>query len=1246
MKFQRSISLLVTFLLTAFTAYGQQPAVSRSGMQPLRPQLRPGMTPARSFSVSLNNSSFIENKGQYNSLSGKGDGSQVVYGGQAGNVQVLFSASGVEFVRYIAEKEEHEGEKDEREERKFETERFSLEFLNANPLAAFTAGDKSPEYFTFMDPADNQRTIIANGFKKIICHDVWPGIDVQYEFPQKGGLKYSFIVHPGADPSRIREKWNGVSGLSKTAKGDIEFISHGEKFTDAAPVAFYEDNSGQVNCSFELKSKNVSFALGNYDATKTLVIDPWTASPGFTSFNSGYDIVMDGSGNIYVYGGQNPYQLKKFTSAGVPIWTYNTAASGYYGDLCVDFIGNPYVVYGPWGDVCVKLTPAGALTWSVTGGSPNAREIYRVFMNPLSSQLSIMGMEMPGTGGQCPMYLQVDPNTGTYAASILHPTNTTGEVRGMCVDVNGDVYGLSYAAVSSSSIPNDNIIWKVDAAGATLGTIIDGYTLGEVDASYTDSEFSGFNGLAVGCALYSFDGLTLKKWDKVTMTLQGSVSVPGGLPYNIGGVYTDPCGNVYVGSPTGVYMYDASLTLVTTQVTTGAVYDVAPGMVPGEILATGAGFFASLTFPTTTCSATLSTSSTPSTSCPCNGTASITAASTLCTSGTFTYQWLPTGGTNDTAFNLCPGTYTVVYTDVQTGVQDSATVTVTGSSPSVSVTSTQVDPTCYGYANGSATANPSGGTAPYTYLWTPGNQTNQTAINLGAGTYVVTVTDSAGCTGTQNITLTQPPGMTFTLASSAPSCSGCNGTATVNASGGSPSYTYNWNSAPVQTTSTATSLCAGTYIVTVTDSTGCFQDTSLTLVANNPVTLTASADSALLCFGDCDGSITAVAGNGTAPYSYSWNTVPVQLTATATNLCQGNYQVTVTDSNNCSQTFAISLTEPTKLTIPVMPPINACAGICGNLGTAPTGGTPGYSFLWNPGNLVGNNVQVCPAVTTTYTLVVTDNNGCSETDSVVFTVLPSPAVAFTADTFQGCEPLCVTFTNNTPGSGSVMWYYGDLAFDNTGQHCYTNGTYDVTLIVVGTNGCTDTLTQTSYITVFPIPTAGFTLPPILPLSEWEPDACFGNTSTGATGWLWNFGDPNDTTSSNLAAPCHTYSDTGVYCVQLVVFNGNGCTDTTVQCLEIIPEGSTIYIPNTFTPNGDTKNEIFIPVGDGISSEKYHFMVFDRWGMLIYETTTWGEGWDGTFHGNKCQQDTYVWKVTCWDESGHYHNLIGHVNLIR
>ncbi len=988
-------------------------------------------------------------------------------------------------------------------------------------------------------------------------------------FDARGGLKYQFVVRPGGDPSEIQMKWNKECALSLDAEGNALITSVVDTFTDHAPSSWMDGTIRiPVTSSFALNGNILSFNVGQYDNNKTLVIDPWTINPGFTTFNDAFDIEPDFAGNIYIYGGSAPYTLKKFTNLGVLIWTYtNVVSSWYYGDFTIDAAGNPFLVYGPWGDQCVQLSPGGVMNYNTNSGVGGSRETYRVECNPITGMMDVMGMEI--VSGLNPMALQINPAGGTYAPATLNPTSTSGEFRAMCIDgTNGDIFGMTWAG-SGSTNPVDNLIWKLNSAYVNQWSIQDGYNLNEIDASSTDSDFSGYNGMAVGCFLFSYDGVNLKKWDKATGALIAQVNVTSNTQYTVGGVATDACGNVYVGTANSVRQYDSGLNLINTVATTGMVFDVQLGINAGEVLACGSGFAQSMTFPVGACAPTTSITSTPSTGCPCDGSATV-AAQVACVSGSFTYSWSPMGGTGSTASNLCPGTYTVIITDIINNIIDTQTVVVTGATVAITATISGVNPTCPNAMDGSATATPTGGTAPYTYLWSPGNQTTQTITGLGPGTYTVFIWDADSCSTQQTITLTAPPPFT---------------------------------------------------------------------VASLPV-------APIMCFGDCNGSVIANPV-GTGPFTYSWNTSPIQTTQTATGLCDGTYIVTVSDINNCTSLDTITITEPTALTLTAGAPASVCSGACANISITPAGGTPAYSYLWMPGAQTTAAITVCPTATTTYTVLVTDANGCQRIDSVQVTILPPPVPVFTVDQQTGCELHCVNFTNQTPGSGTITWIYGDNNQGSSPIHCYSAGTYDVSLIVVGTNGCIDTVTYVGYITSFPNPIASFVVDNDY-VSLWEPDVCATDQSTNAYSWLYDFADPNNPGFDSTQNPCHMYGDTGTYCIELRVTSVDGCVDSTVVCIEVYEETGMVYIPNTFTPNANGLNDYFLPVGTGINPNEYHFMIFDRWGMLIWETHTWGEGWNGVPRGASqiAQIDTYVWKISCKDDLGNNIARIGHVNLIK
>ncbi len=320
------------------------------------------------------------------------------------------------------------------------------------------------------------------------------------------------------------------------------------------------------------------------------------------------------------------------------------------------------------------------------------------------------------------------------------------------------------------------------------------------------------------------------------------------------------------------------------------------------------------------------TSTTPSSRCGTGAVLLIAAAS----SGTLDWYAASSGGSSlgsgtnfTTPSILSTTTYYVAAT--ANGVTSSRTAVIATINPIPTASiSAQTNVNCYGNSTGSATASATGGTSPYTYSWnTTPVQTSITATGLAIGTYTVTATDNKGCTSTANVTITQP---TAALVASVPtkvnvSCYGqSTGTATASATGGTGPYTYSWNTSPVQTTITATGLTAGTYTVTVTDSKGCTSTSNVTITQPSAaLTASISALTNVNCFGQSTGAATASATGGTAPYTYSWNTSPVQTTITATGLAAGTYTVTVTDNKGCTSTANVTITQPTAALVASVP---------------------------------------------------------------------------------------------------------------------------------------------------------------------------------------------------------------------------------------------------------------------------------------------------------------------------------------
>jgi gliding motility-associated-like protein len=348
------------------------------------------------------------------------------------------------------------------------------------------------------------------------------------------------------------------------------------------------------------------------------------------------------------------------------------------------------------------------------------------------------------------------------------------------------------------------------------------------------------------------------------------------------------------------------------------------------------------------------------------------------------------------------------------------------------------------------------------------------------------------------------------------------------------------------------------------------------------------------------------------------------------------------------------LTEPPLLTISATAtPSVICTGQPVALNATPAGGVTAYAVLWNPGNLPGNTQNVSPASTTTYSVNVTDANGCTANTTTTVTVNPVPVASFTTDVVDGCAPVCVNFSNTSTiaAPGVIVAWDWDFGDGNTStlqnpSHCYTtSGQYTVILTVKSADGCTHTITMTNLISSYINPVAAFTANP-QPTTIFNPQIYFTDQSSNASAWTWSFGDVQNS-SSTLQNPSFIYFAPICYQVLLTVSTANGCTDTISHPVCLDPDVS-IYVPNAFTPNGDGNNEIFLPIGVGIDPAKYTLWIFDRWGNVIFTSTDINDGWNGKVNNydNPCQVDTYVWRIVATDINGGLYTKLGSVNLVR
>jgi hypothetical protein len=453
--------------------------------------------------------------------------------------------------------------------------------------------------------------------------------------------------------------------------------------------------------------------------------------------------------------------------------------------------------------------------------------------------------------------------------------------------------------------------------------------------------------------------------------------------------------------------------------------------------------------------AALTVSGTSQDNITCEGTPSGSASVTVNGgTGTYDYLWTPTGGTTATATGLYSGTYIVYITDAN-GCETSETFTITEpADPLTASSGTVANIACYGDTTGSAEVNVTGGDGNYTYSWSPSGGTGATANNLAAGTYTVTVTDGASCQKTQIFTITQPvQALSASTASSAVSCfGGSNGIASVTVSGGTFPYTYAW--APLGGTGSSISgRPAGDYTCTITDGNGCTLVKTVT-ISSPAAFLATTTKTDVSCSGGSNGTATVTPSGATAPYSYSWSPTGGS-NASASGLSAGDYTVTVQDGNFCVYTVEITINEPDPLLL-IPSQINvSCKGDSnGEASVNVTGGTPSYTYLWSPSG--GTAATATGLAAGTYTVTVTDANGCTTTQSFIITqptVLVATAAAQTNVSCNGGADASATVSVSGGTSGySYSWApSGGIAATATGLSA---GTYIVT--ATDSNGCTTT----------------------------------------------------------------------------------------------------------------------------------------------------------------------------------------------
>ena len=639
------------------------------------------------------------------------------------------------------------------------------------------------------------------------------------------------------------------------------------------------------------------------------------------------------------------------------------------------------------------------------------------------------------------------------------------------------------------------------------------------------------------------------------------------------------------------------------------------------------------------------------------------SAITMCAGGTGTLTAVPStpGGTfvwtqfpsnvqlpgNASSVIVSPTTnsiYNVQYFDIYNCPSNTSMANVTvNQTPVANISGTST--ICSGNT-AILTANSSLTGANGFYTWNPITSSSQTvSVTPMTSTNYSVIYTLNGCpsaAANHLVTVYQTPVVTV---NNVGICTG--GQATLTANPDIAGGTYSWNTFPTPATTQSITVqpsSTSTFTVVYTSPNNCPSQSATATVSVTDVPSVVLND-----INVCEGQ----SGNLTAVPSvpggvFSW---------TPGGMGSATLSVTPDSSMNVSVVYILngcpSISDTAFVTVINTPSVSiADTAICANQTATLTAipSTQGGTFLWSTGGTT-SSINVNPTSTSLYSVTYFDNGCASPTAFATVTVDPIPVVSFDVDITEGCLPLTVNLTNTTLNTTNCTWNIeNNGVLNECGELSYTfqtAGCYDISLTTDSPNGCTNTLMLSDLICAYASPNADFSLS-ATELNVSDPIVTINNNSTGAVDYIWNYGD-NTTDTSIYNPESHLFEGylDSMYTISLIAISENGCVDSMNQIITF-NDDVTIYAPNSFTPDEDGLNEIWLPViSSGINTNSYQLRIFNRWGQEFFATNNILQGWDGTYLGDKVQDGTYSFQLT-YSKSGQTKKnvIVGHINLIR
>lgn len=1166
--------------------------------------------------------------------------------------QLLFTKSGITILNPRRLTEEHQdlSKIEEGGENKIYDDlnplKYEFLFINSSQDAELIGSLKCSHYSVF------GRTKLSN-YNNLVYRGIYPNIDIIFSLPETGGLKYDIIVHPGGNIEDV-QIMHKDSKLDIKKEGNLNIQTEGYLLTDKAPTAFDSDDI-PVAVSFELKNNLVSFETEPYDKSKTLIIDPVIDFSPDSSFVSGSgtfyplkpmfrNINFDMFGNLYCsvdraqnFG--NDFIYRKYSPNGVLLWSNNT-----------------FVLYIKISDVTVN--PQTGTSYAVTGDlvSIDSNGLTIASVNNVYSELSVrydpcLDTVVMGLGGCNPGPIPVDNDVVVFSPNLL--TGVSNNINllpclfyqqgssALTLDPEG---GDAYFVMNTATI-GPGLIYKMNYGQVGVSPSLTWQNL-----SLSSAYPRGASSDVLTCGrnyLYYFDGSAIEKRNKNTGALLNTLTINVNSPILLSadvfnaavnsfvnvsphGIDLDLCGNVYVGQSQAVKVYDSNLNFLTQYLTTSldTILDI---QIHEDQLAVG-GFnylevFTLPYFSGTNNNITLST--TPDTCALCIGSAAIDTTSFPC-GDLDSLDILWSNGQNTPAISgLCEGWYSVTISGGCFSQQFTDSVFVSNTATLCGVNISIPDDTiCVGECVDLVAATIGSFTAPVTYAWNNGIIATDSVVNVcptATTTYEVIGTDSTGLADTAIVTITVVAPPVINLGNDTTICF-----VPFTLDAGNIGASFSWQDG------------SNTQLFSV-DSSGVFSVTVDNGVCINTDSIVINYDPAIVNLGPdiitCQPD-TVVFDAGVLFVSYLWGDNSTDQTLNALNT--GMYSVEVTNSSGCT---ALDTTEiiAGSLALNLGNDTVICQGqsLLVNAQTQASG----VDYLWSTGS-------------TNPTLTLTDagvywvevSSGiCLQRDSIEVQEQIVTA-AFEGLNESGCSPVTIDFNSTSVVSiGSITswdWNFGNGMNSNVENpnQTYLNEegiTYPIQLIVTSDLGCTDDTTVFMQINAYPQAVAEFSYFPNTVL--FGEDIYFENLSTNATSWQWDFGDG---VNSIEESPAHSYLTIGTYSITLIASNEFGCNDTISYQLEVSSE-TLLFVPNTFTPDGDEFNQNWVVQISEIDIYDFRITLFNRWGELIWESFDPEVGWDGTINGAAVQDGVYTWKIEVGTKfTGKREIFTGHVNVIR